>query len=311
MPPIRKHHHQQQVTFNNHRIFDPWNSSSTGHQRGETSTGTAWRRTREEKLAAQFSSSSSTSSSSAPSYAPSAGGETGGNGGEWVWMNDHPALGSGNGMDKESGQRDIRDMFSVGKGSSSRPLLNGDGKKESCLLPSNDTTTTTTTNSIKTQNQPQIHNTPQTQTHNTQPNESSEPSISRETEERKRGIFSNLTIHLNAPSSPLISDHALRHLLVAHGASLALSVSRRVTHIIVGRPNTSSSSPAGTGISGAGGGLSATKLQREIAKAGCRGFRVVGVEWVLESIKAGKRLSEARFAMNVAGRGQRSVLAFV
>lgn len=41
------------------------------------------------------------------------------------------------------------------------------------------------------------------------------------------------------------------------------------------------------------------------ANDGCVMYRV------LESIKAGKRLSEARFAMNIAGRGQRSVLAFV
>lgn len=277
MPPIRKHH---QVTFNNHRVFDPWNSSSTGHQRGETSAGTAWRRTREEKLALQFSSFSSGDRERGDRRDCGYGDDDG----EWVWMNDHPSLGSGNGNEsvKESGQRDIRDMFSVGKGSSSSSsFLSGVDSKKSCLSSSSSDITTTTK-----ENQDQAKNSPQIQ-------EATKEDQDQNQKQNPPKIFANLTIHLNAASSPLISDHALRHLLVAHGASLSLGVSRRVTHIIVGRPNTSFTSTSSTStsssttgrdesrksISGAGGGLSASKLQKEIAKAGCRGFRVVGVEW--------------------------------
>ena len=284
MPPIRKHH---QVTFNNHRVFDPWNSSSTGHQRGETSAGTAWRRTREEKLALQFSSSSSGDRERGDGRGCGYGDDD--DDGEWVWMNDHPSLGNGNGHGhgngnesvKESSQKDIRDMFSVGKGSSSSSsssFFSGGDNKVSCLSSSSSDITTTTK---QNQDQPKIS--PQIQETTKKDQDQDQYQNQKQTPPK---IFANLTIHLNAASSPLISDHALRHLLVAHGASLSLGVSRRVTHIIVGRPNTSSSSSSTTGrdeskrsISGAGGGLSASKLQKEIAKAGCRGFRIVGVEW--------------------------------
>ncbi|KAA6406642.1 MAG: hypothetical protein FRX48_09574 [Lasallia pustulata] len=47
----------------------------------------------------------------------------------------------------------------------------------------------------------------------------------------------------------------------------------------------------------------------EIERGG-RGGRFVGVEWVLESVKAGKRLSEARFSnLRIAAPGQ-GVLGF-
>jgi len=38
-------------------VFDPWNSSSTGHQRAESKgNGTGWRQSRNGKLASQFKS---------------------------------------------------------------------------------------------------------------------------------------------------------------------------------------------------------------------------------------------------------------
>ncbi|KAL4725347.1 hypothetical protein ACLX1H_007494 [Fusarium chlamydosporum] len=39
--------------------FDPWNSSSTGHQRAESRPGTGWRESRNRKLNSQFRSGSS------------------------------------------------------------------------------------------------------------------------------------------------------------------------------------------------------------------------------------------------------------
>jgi hypothetical protein len=46
-----------------------------------------------------------------------------------------------------------------------------------------------------------------------------------------------------------------------------------------------------------------------MARGGWRGIRIVGVEWVLESIKAGRRLPEVRFAVNLGS--QRSVLGYM
>ena len=89
---------------------------------------------------------------------------------------------------------------------------------------------------------------------------------------------------------PLISDHKLRRLLVEHGARLAVGLARGVSHVIIGRPNspaagsgTGSGGEAGTRARGAGGGLAATKLQRQIDRCGSgsgRGVKVVGVEWL-------------------------------
>lgn len=97
-------------------------------------------------------------------------------------------------------------------------------------------------------------------------------------EKQRRGIFAGLTIYINGSTYPLVSDHRLKQLLVSHGAEIAITLARRrVTHVILGKPN----SPNGNGgREGCGGGLSAVKLQQEIQKlgGGC-GVRFVGVEW--------------------------------
>ncbi|RAL15053.1 uncharacterized protein BO97DRAFT_237240 [Aspergillus homomorphus CBS 101889] len=131
--------------------------------------------------------------------------------------------------------------------------------------------------------------------------ESKSPFLQAEPTNKK--IFASLTIHINGQTTPLISDHTLKRLLVTQGATLSLSLSRKITHVIIGVPN------AGPGNGGAGGGLAATKIQKEIQRGGWKGIKVVGLQWVLDSIKAGKRLSEGRYAVQLGGR-QRSVLGF-
>ncbi|KAF3761123.1 hypothetical protein M406DRAFT_296682 [Cryphonectria parasitica EP155] len=118
-------------------------------------------------------------------------------------------------------------------------------------------------------------------------------------------IFSGLVIYVNGSTHPLISDHKLKHILVEHGARMSIHLGRRqVTHVILGRP----SGPNSVGV-GAGGGLAGGKLEKEVRRVGGRGIKFVGVEWVLESLKAGRRLPEARFAtLKVASKGQASVL---
>ncbi|KAI1140386.1 hypothetical protein F5Y05DRAFT_378210 [Hypoxylon sp. FL0543] len=116
-----------------------------------------------------------------------------------------------------------------------------------------------------------------------------------------RGIFVGVVVYINGSTHPLISDHKLKHVLAEHGARTSIHLGRRqVTHVILGRH-------AG-GSGGAGGGLAGGKMQKEIQKVNGCGVKFVGAEWVLESIKAGKRLPEARFSnLKIAPKGQQSV----
>jgi hypothetical protein len=131
--------------------------------------------------------------------------------------------------------------------------------------------------------------------------EDEDEDAAREQAKQACGIFDGVVIYLNGSTHPLISDHRLKHVLGEHGGRMSSHLGRRkVTHVILGRP-------AGAGY-GSGGGLAGGKLQREIAKTGGAAVKYVGVEWVLESIKAGKRLPEARFAhLKMASKGQQSV----
>ncbi|PHH66937.1 hypothetical protein CDD81_5289 [Ophiocordyceps australis] len=107
-------------------------------------------------------------------------------------------------------------------------------------------------------------------------------------------ILAGVVVHINGSTNPQISLHRLRLLLAHHGALSALHLARRrVTHVILGQP--------ATPRAGAGGGLAAAKLQREIRRSSGCAVKYVGVEWILESIKAGKRLPEARFAIVPTG----------
>ena len=59
---------------------------------------------------------------------------------------------------------------------------------------------------------------------------------------------------------------------------------------------------------GAGGGLAGSKIQKEIARVGGKGVKFVSAEWVVESIRQGRRVPEARFeCLRLAPKGVRSV----
>ncbi len=120
--------------------------------------------------------------------------------------------------------------------------------------------------------------------------DSSTFSSSKQDKEREPQIFAGLTIYINGSTFPLISDHKLKHLLASHGANISLALGRRtVTHVILGKPNGERG--------GAGGGLSGSKLQKEVQRVGGKGIRFVGVEWVLESLRVGRRLGEGGFGV--------------
>ncbi|KAK3945841.1 hypothetical protein QBC46DRAFT_424659 [Diplogelasinospora grovesii] len=121
----------------------------------------------------------------------------------------------------------------------------------------------------------------------------------------RKKIFDGLCIYINGSTFPHISDHKLKHVLTEHGARVSMHLGRRqVTHVILGKP-----AAAAGGYGGAGGGLMGGKLDREIKRVRGCAVKYVSVEWVMESIKAGKRLPESRFAeLKIAPRNQKSVL---
>ncbi|PKX98614.1 uncharacterized protein P174DRAFT_508847 [Aspergillus novofumigatus IBT 16806] len=272
-------------TPTNHATFDPWNSASTGHQRAEDpySNTTSWRETRQAKLAIQFASSSGDCAGESTTTETNSGSGNRGEG-EWKWLSAAEA------QRNQLGCRDIRTMMGGSKkrpSSPSTPASAVDDEDEDA-------------GKCKKARVDREIILGQTQT---PPNPENKPQV--EDKDGARKILRGTTIYVNGSTMPHISDHRLKSLLVLHGAEVAISLARKsVTHVIVGKPNGGPGSRAG-----AGGGLAAGKLQREISRAGWRGVKVVGVEWALESIKAGKRLSEGRFALDLAPGAQRSVMA--
>jgi hypothetical protein len=113
-------------------------------------------------------------------------------------------------------------------------------------------------------------------------------------------IFAHLNIYVNGSTAPLISDHKLKRLLTSHGAGISIALGRRtVTHVIIGRPSSKG---------GSGGGLSGSKLHKEVTRKGGSAVKYVTAEWALESVKAGRRQPESKFAaLSVAPKGVASV----
>jgi hypothetical protein len=90
---------------------------------------------------------------------------------------------------------------------------------------------------------------------------------------RQKRVFDGLVIYINGSTYPMVSDHKLKHLLAENGAKVSLHLGRRqVTHVILGKPN----GAPGTGVEG---GLSGSKLEKEIKRVGGCGVKYVGVEW--------------------------------
>ncbi|CAI4215181.1 unnamed protein product [Parascedosporium putredinis] len=258
-------------------IFDPWNSSSTGHQRAETpSAGTGWRDSRNAKLTVQY------------------GGGRGGGGN--ARMSDRVGRGSEDFVEgmgavvpqavRRRAEVSVADMLA--RPGTMRATLPGPkiphGEKEAAVAEGRRWREMMT--------------------------EEERLALDRKEEDdrahgeraaRKRGIFDGIVVYVNGSTHPLISDHRLKQVVVENGGRISLHLGRRqVTHVILGRPATVGK--------GAGGGLAAGKMEREIRRVGGCGIKYVGVEWVLGSLKAGVRLSEARFSnLKIAQSGQQSV----
>lgn len=122
----------------------------------------------------------------------------------------------------------------------------------------------------------------------------------------KKQIFQNLVFYINGSTAPLISDHKLKYLISSHGGHLSISHARKqVTHVIIGNPHNHSSK---TSLKGAGGALASTKIQKEVAKVRGKGAKFLGAQWVIDSVKAGKRVAEAGYEnVKLGGARQGSV----
>ncbi|KAI8962854.1 hypothetical protein F5Y11DRAFT_347048 [Daldinia sp. FL1419] len=255
------------------KAFDSWNSSSTGHQRAENHLGrsTGWRQSRNLKLTSQFK-----------------GGPGGGS-----RVSDTVGTGSKD-WDPKLEALVTPELRSRAK-CSVRDMLAKPG-------------TMATSISSFTSRAPEPSSKPDDE-RSSGPTAEEKLMTQRKTEDeareaekaQPRRLFDGVVVYINGSTHPLISDHKLKHVLAENGAKTSIHLGRRqVTHVILGRPT--------GGPRGAGGGLAGGKLQKEIQKVGGCGVKFVGVEWVLESIKAGKRLPEARFSnLKVASKGQQSI----
>lgn len=250
------------------QTFDPWNSSSSGHQRAENRLGasTGWRDSRNRKLMGQFTG--------------------GGGGGKRI----SDAVGEGaRDWDPQAkalitpamrsrARSSVLDMLTkpgtmrlsspsptpappptLTSVSTIPPTTSSSQEAESitCLGP---VETTTEENLIAR--------------HEKREGEGGGDDVAREQATQPRRIFDGVVVYLNGSTHPLISDHKLKHVLAEHGGSMSSHLGRRkVTHVILGRP-----AAGAYGSRGAGGGLAGGKLQREISKIGGPAVKYVGVQ---------------------------------
>ncbi|KAJ8115629.1 hypothetical protein OPT61_g2767 [Boeremia exigua] len=225
-------------------FFDPWNSSSTGHQRAENrlSGSTSWRTSRSLKLGQQYKGGL-TGGGNRVADTVGAGSEDFGKDGRKEngdWERGARGL-------RTDGQRSLAEVWSISKaGKTSLP----------------------------------------------------EKEVLREehASESLQGTTTDVyDISLESTLAPQV-----KQIFQAHGAQHAIALGRRtVTHVILGTVGANG---------GCGGGLAATKLQKEVVRTGGKAVRYITVNWVLDSIQAGRRLPESRFApLKLAPKSQGGV----
>ena len=291
-------------------IFDPFNSSATGHQRADNrlSGSTSWRESRSLKLKNQFKSGAGggerqSDTVGAGSLDFGKDGRTA-NGG---WVNGAKGLRTGGQQSLWESMKVDKDVERPAKRAKIEepepkptivvnpytPFTKGNGKVRETSWTSHESSPSHLLSPIDP---------------NTSFSESPEPSANEVDDEEPNEdhpspqIFANLNIYINGSTAPIISDHKLKHLLTSHGAGISIALGRRtVTHVIIGRPNSNG---------GSGGGLSGSKLHKEFTRTGGPDIKYVTVEWVLESVKAGKRQPESKFAaLSTAPKGVMSAVS--
>jgi hypothetical protein len=228
-------------------FFDPWNSSSTGHQRAENrlSGSTSWRVSRSLKLSEQYKGGLSgggkrvadTVGAGSEDFGKDGRKENGG------WEKGAKGLRTG-------GQKSLAEIWGASK-AGKKP---SQGKDLDRLDISSEDAISEST-SVQSNQDGHVES--------AQRNESTEPAVKQ--------IFAGLCFYINGSTMPLVSDHKLKHMLAAHGARHSIALGRRsVTHVLLGTSNLHG---------GAGGGLAATKIQKEIAKSGGKAVKFITADW--------------------------------
>ncbi|KAJ9612600.1 hypothetical protein H2200_004197 [Cladophialophora chaetospira] len=279
-------------------LFDPFNSSSTGHQRAENrlSGSTSWRDSRTYKLAHQFKDSSGRGGNQHLSDLVGAGSENFGKDGRkdnGDWEVGAPGL-------RENGWQDIRD------------LMSGNRKRTSDAVEGDDS------NAKRPKSRDERVQSEQDDANKPKPEDptqsSSKPKMSDEhlasqiddtpqSQMAPPQVFRNLVMYLNGSTAPLISDHKLKHIFAQHGGNTSIALGRRtVTHVILGND-----------LAG-GGGLASRKIQKEVdlVRGLGKGVKYVTAQWVIDSVEKGIRQLESRYVPKgvegrLGGSGQASV----
>lgn len=268
-------------------FFDPFNSSSTGHQTAPSNLAgtTAWRDSRTYKLASQFSDSSGRGGTQHLSDLVGAGSKDfrkDGRKDNGHWEKDAPGL-------RETGWQDIRDMMSGPRKRSLEQAGNSIAQKKAKNTPTSlldqQRHTGTQGPAVESQQQQDLTTFMPDSTINVEP---TTPPV------QLPQIFRGLTIYLNGSTAPLISDHKFKSIFVSHGGNVCLGLARRsVTHVILGDT-----------------GLAAGKIQKEVRTVRGESVKYVTAQWVVDSVEAGKRKPEGRYLpkdLGIGGSRQKSV----
>lgn len=287
MPPERAP--QPARTF-----FDPYNSSSTGHQRPENhlSGGASWRISRTRKLAHQLRDP--TGGGGQTHFVDLVGARSENFVRDGRREDDFRETGA---LDvREKGLQDIRGLLEVNKKRKSEETAQEtDGecrrKKAGSYVAAHDPDVWTQFSSPASS-----HVSSQQPTQFSGSNANTLSDSKPEVIPSAPQIFRCLALYLNGSTHASgISDHKLKSLFVQHGGSLSISLGRRtVTHVVLGT---------------SGGGLAAGKIQKEVARIGGKGVKYVTAKWVVDSVECGRRLPESRYqAVHIALKSQGSML---
>ncbi|KIW98389.1 uncharacterized protein Z519_00049 [Cladophialophora bantiana CBS 173.52] len=278
------HPNQQSAPQPTRVFFDPFNSSSTGHQRAENrqSGSTSWRESRTHKLSHQFKD---VSGRGGDRHLPDLVGASSenfcedGRKANGDWQGDARRL-------RENGWQDIRDLMGGSKKRSSGRMEDkgfaSKRAKASHEGPQHRHKDATDSSLFGRQQHGLDDNTTTTQSQPPQ-------------------IFRNLTIYLNGSTFPLISDHKLKHIFAQHGGNTSIALGRRtVTHVVLGNN------------SAGGGGLASSKIQKEVALVRGKGVKFVTAQWVVDSVEKGIRQHESKYVPDgvegrIGGSSQASV----
>lgn len=190
LPPVAKPNYG--------KVFDPWNSSATGHQRPDMRPGLGWRDSRNKKLMNQFT-----------------GGHTGGQ-----RLSDTYGAGSED-FDEKLGMVVPKDVKARAKlsvmdmlarpGAMKKTLPGVNERHSGAGIPPEETSAAG--------------------------RDVGDEASQSESPAQSRRLFDGLVVYINGSTAPLVSDHKLKRILADNGAKTSLHLGRRqVTHVIVGKP---------------------------------------------------------------------------